>query len=343
MKKITIYDLAKAAGYSVSTVSKAISGTGSINEETRRYIEEKAKEIGYNSLGNVTADKKRIAVIYPNRPKELSEMLWKSVIEIKERYVDYNLEFINYNYEYSAFADGGDCLLESISECDAVVYYGAALSENTVKKLNELANKIPVATVAVISAYIDNAIRISTDPFEIGNIAGELLWLMSGKSCKAGIISGMSSHEIHNENIRGFFEVSQAKGFSVSDVFYTDDGYEMIYESTKLMIKKHPDLNSLFVTTSLALAACNAASDLGREDVGIIAVDCTNENIEMLEKGRIRALISQNQQKQMKTAVDAAVRKCLRLRGASKEYKDLIIRPEIVITTNLKYYKNGGE
>ncbi len=339
MRKITIYDIAKASGYSVSTVSKAMSGTGKINEETRRYIEEKAREIGYNALGNVTSDKKRVAVIYPNRPKELSEMLWKSVLEIKERYVDYNLEFIDCQYEYSAFEDGGDRLVKSLFEYDAVVYYGTALNEQTVNKLNELAKEIPVATVAVISAYIENAMRITTDPFEIGSLAAELFWLMEGKGCCAGIIAGLSSHEIHNENIRGFYEIANRRGFAVKEVYCTDDGYEMIYESTRLMVERHPDLNSLFVTTSLVSAACKAISDFKRNGIKVIAVDCTDENIELLEKGEVKTLISQNQQKQIKTAVDAAVRKCLRLRGASKEYKDFIIRPEIVIATNLKYYK----
>jgi LacI family transcriptional regulator len=47
MKYVTIKDVAKEAGFSVSTVSRALNGDVSIRKETRQLIKAKAEEMGY--------------------------------------------------------------------------------------------------------------------------------------------------------------------------------------------------------------------------------------------------------------------------------------------------------
>ena len=57
---VTIYDIAEATGYSAPTVSKALNGLGSLSEETRQRILDKAKEMGYepNSTARTLTTKK---------------------------------------------------------------------------------------------------------------------------------------------------------------------------------------------------------------------------------------------------------------------------------------------
>ena len=43
----TIRDVAKAAGVSVSTVSRALNGYQDVNEKTRRRIQETSRQLGY--------------------------------------------------------------------------------------------------------------------------------------------------------------------------------------------------------------------------------------------------------------------------------------------------------
>lgn len=51
----TIKDIAKVAGVSVTTVSRALNGYSDVNEKTRRKISEIAKELNYspNTLARV--------------------------------------------------------------------------------------------------------------------------------------------------------------------------------------------------------------------------------------------------------------------------------------------------
>ena len=48
MKKVTIKDVASVAGVSYTTVSRALSGSGDIGEETRKRIVQIAREMGYS-------------------------------------------------------------------------------------------------------------------------------------------------------------------------------------------------------------------------------------------------------------------------------------------------------
>lgn len=46
-KKLTIYDIAKATGYSTTTVSRALSGNGRVPERTKNVIKEYVKSVNY--------------------------------------------------------------------------------------------------------------------------------------------------------------------------------------------------------------------------------------------------------------------------------------------------------
>ncbi|MGO8658467.1 LacI family DNA-binding transcriptional regulator, partial [Rhizobium ruizarguesonis] len=46
-RRRTIYDVAKAAGVSISTASNALNGTGRTNAETRERVRRVAEEIGF--------------------------------------------------------------------------------------------------------------------------------------------------------------------------------------------------------------------------------------------------------------------------------------------------------
>ncbi len=47
MKRVTIIDIATALGVTPSTVSRALSGSSRVSEETRRRVREMAEKLGY--------------------------------------------------------------------------------------------------------------------------------------------------------------------------------------------------------------------------------------------------------------------------------------------------------
>ncbi|WP_054750040.1 LacI family DNA-binding transcriptional regulator [Lacticaseibacillus thailandensis] len=70
MSKVTLKDIAKETGFSVSKVSRAISGTGAIKEEDQKIILQTAQRLGYKtSVVSSKSDSEnlldRIAVLIP--------------------------------------------------------------------------------------------------------------------------------------------------------------------------------------------------------------------------------------------------------------------------------------
>lgn len=67
---VTIYDIAKITGYSAATISRALSGSSSINQETRNRILKAAEVTGYKpnaaARSLITKHSKLIGVIVEN-------------------------------------------------------------------------------------------------------------------------------------------------------------------------------------------------------------------------------------------------------------------------------------
>ena len=90
---VSMKDIAQRCGVSVASVSKALNGQPDIGEETRKRIEQVAKELGYTKVKNVSSHGQ--AIYYnPRAPKGLryisadidshSGGIWKAGASIKD-------------------------------------------------------------------------------------------------------------------------------------------------------------------------------------------------------------------------------------------------------------------
>ncbi|MCZ7568555.1 MAG: LacI family transcriptional regulator [Ardenticatenaceae bacterium] len=74
---VTLRDVAQRAGYSVTTVSRALNGFSDVNEETRRHIQAVARELGY--IPNLSARQlqtrrsQALGFVIPTPPERLNE------------------------------------------------------------------------------------------------------------------------------------------------------------------------------------------------------------------------------------------------------------------------------
>lgn len=112
---VTIYDIAKATGFSAPTISKALNGKGAFSDETRKLILETAKKMGYSpnvSARTLTTRKSNlIGVIYDDTGmnKGFAHPLFSVVLNrFREQveYAGYDLIFLSRfsKMSYSAHA-----------------------------------------------------------------------------------------------------------------------------------------------------------------------------------------------------------------------------------------------
>ena len=102
MERVTIKDVAKVAGVSYATVSRALSGSPEVSEETRQRIDQLCREMGYmpNVMARAMVMKRSqiIGLIMPSINNSFMSELADS-IEVKTREAGYNLMVCNTSYD----------------------------------------------------------------------------------------------------------------------------------------------------------------------------------------------------------------------------------------------------
>ena len=112
------------------------------------------------------------------------------------------------------------------------------------------------------------------------------------------------------------------------------DDMEHSYRMTIEMLRRHPEIDTLFVAASGTFGACRAVIELGREkNMRVIAFDTVPSTVEMMRRGLVRAVVSQQPFLQGYQAVRAAFD--VLLTGASKQGEQIIMENQIKILENL--------
>lgn len=274
---VTIYDIAKKAGYSPTTVSKALNDYPDISASTKMKIRSIARELGYtpNSSARALATSKSwlIGVIYNEdqglgiRHPHFSEIIEK----FKERVEQFGYELIfigkkigdrhNSVYEH--------CLHRGV---DGVFIANAPEEEG----LQELANsRIPcvasepvgIQITSVFSENVNGAKKATDYLFSLGHkqvahIAGPL----SAPSAQERIAGYKMSVKAHDTSYSdGIIEVAEQYNFK--------GGYEAMQ---RLLDSSEPPTGLFCSSDILACGAVAAARERGiyiPEDISIIGFD----------------------------------------------------------------------
>lgn len=280
--KINIYELAKATGFSSSTVSKAINNTGRISEKTRKLILEKAHELNYVASYHAKAlSQKRsyiIAIIYSdNLGHGLSHPHFSVILDNFKREVEnkgYEVTFVNRNMGNTEMTYLEFCQYRNVDGVFIVNYY------NLSKQIPELIESgIPIVATdggnLNITTVISNDLQggkkateylIKLGHTRIDHIAGPF-YTESGRLRHQGFIETMEKHNLSDYLVHETFNY----GF--------DDGYNKAIE----IIETGNIPTALFVASDwMALGVIKAFHQHGikiPEDVSIIGYD----NLDFLE------------------------------------------------------------
>lgn len=331
---ITIKDVARAADVSVSTVSKALNGTGSINAETVKKIKKTAKNLGYTPnkfAGALSRKKLKIGVIIPKNPIEVMYYIEKGLLDGIAENSEYGAEFIIKKYDLYTKNGYDKTFEELLKNTDGIIASGIEKIED---KLSIIGKKPLVMLVSgTKSENAKNISKVSVNGFVVGKIAAQFIFLNGGR--KTAIISGNPSTELHNENIAGFKSEASVCGMTVEAVSYCQDKIETAYKKTIELLQTYPDITGIFTTSYVAPGICDALKFLKKEkEVCVVGLDLYKETKEALNDGSLNAVIFQNQVSQAKTAVKAILEMT-----ANRHFKKThTIRPELVLKSNLECY-----
>ena len=231
---ITIKDVAKRCGMSISTVSKVFNGYPDISEETRQQVMRLARDMGYQpnalaralktnrsyNLGVLFVDDNTSGLMHPFFAAMLNA--FKSEAEAK----GYDITFINHKIGASDMTFLEHCRYRNVDGvCLACVdFYSAEVAE--------LVNSdIPTATVDHV---FNNRPCVASD-----NVSGIRMLVNYAASLghrRIAYIHGQRNSSVTETRITGFYREMQAHGLAVPEGYVVEGRYDDIMCTRRLML-----------------------------------------------------------------------------------------------------------
>ena len=333
-----IKEIAKLAGVSVKTVTRAYKRDAVISPETRERILKIAKENGYRpnrAAGRLAAKTIVIGICYAGTTEsfnrelaagiaDAAKKLENSRIRLIPRYVSYLSDEASYISVLDEFADAG---------VDGIITTYSGTSDRIIQRYAGLREK----KTRIVLLNNENRelfdFSVTSNIEMTGKMAAELISVIApDRSC--AVFTGELRNRRH-AGIAGHFSCAAAKrGLSLSGVYDLDYLPCPADELLKRLISD--GLGSAYITTGNSADIIDALdrADPGRR-IRVIASDIFPHTEKALKNGRVCAIIYQNPYKQAKTSLlrlyamiaeDAVVPPCI------------MTPPQIILESNIGWY-----
>ncbi len=264
-KRVTIKDVAQAAGVSTQTVSRVMNKFSYVSGETRQRVEAVVNQLGYHpstlarslsqqrsyTLGIVTFDLKYIGPSrtlngIADKADELGYMLLMKELD---------------NFDANRIDDVIDSLLAR--QVDGVLWAVPEIGDNH-SWVDERLEKIPVPVLFVAMLPRKGISSVSTDNYQ-GSVMAIQHLLDCGRK-KIGHISGPLGWWEADERKRGWHETLRSAGIETSEQHCTEGNWSSSSGEQAFiqLLESFPDMDAVFVANDqMALSVLREASRRG--------------------------------------------------------------------------------
>ncbi|MBU3158749.1 LacI family transcriptional regulator [Clostridium frigoris] len=279
-KSITIKDVAKQAGVSISTVSRAFNNYADISELTRKNILEVAENLGYRP--NIVARSLSGAKNY--RLGLLVEDYNEGDYIIYEMFMAFKSVVSDYGYETVILSTTSDMQkgkkLEKLFQekhLDGALILGLKMTDDYFRQLESMSYPCVLHDILIKNPKVGCV--------GVDNIKGSILaveHLLEQGHTKIGFINGHKDALVSYERLDGYYLALSRKGINIEEDLIVSGGFS--YEGGKTavveLIKKHKDITAIYCASDLmALGAIEGLKNMGYDvpkDISIIGFDDIN-------------------------------------------------------------------
>ena len=277
-KRVTIKDVAQAAGVSTQTVSRVMNKFSYVSEETRQHVEAVVEELGY-------------------RPSTLARSL------IQQRsytlgVVTFGLKYIGPSRTLNGVADKADDLgymllmkeLDSLNinriddvidsllarQVDGILWVAPEIGDNHAW-VDQRLEKFPVPVLFIAMQPRNNIASIATDNYQGAVMATQ--HLLDCERKKIGHISGPLGWWEADERKRGWRDTLEAAGFDASEKYCTEGNWSSASgeQAFSQLFEAFPDMDAVFVgNDQMALSVLREALRRGvrvPEQLAVVGFD----------------------------------------------------------------------
>jgi DNA-binding LacI/PurR family transcriptional regulator len=270
----TIYDVARAAGVSTATVSRALNGTGQVTPSTRAAIEAAVEELGYrpNTIARslVTKSTQTIAFLLP----DITNPFYAALVHGIQQYaIAHDFTMLLCTTEGSPEREEQYLELLRSKQVDGALVDGLLLPPERIARFVKDGFPIvcldrDIAARSVPLVQVDNRLG--------GRLATEHLIGLGHRTIAH--VTGAQALRISEDRFAGFREAHQAHGLEpsrlVAEGRFTEEGG---YEAAKALMRWRLDFTAVFAANDLsAIGVLHALAEAGLrvpDDVSVVGFD----------------------------------------------------------------------
>lgn len=279
---VTIKDIARESGYSVSTVSRVLNNRNDVSPDARKKIEEVVAKFNFVPNNNAKHLKQNNSKAIGVLVKGISNMLFASVVEKIQRMI----EKTEYTLVVSYLDEDADEVEQAILLCRERKPLGLLFLGGNPEYFHREFSGVDVPCVLVTNRanemHFENLSSVATDDIAAARCAVDQLFVAGHR--RIGILGGDfdKSYTSHQRFLG--CEQSFSEHGAVLDVEHCYEKARFSFGSAcramKRLIGKFPDVTAVFAMSDvMAIGAIRALRDLGYrvpEDVSVIGFDGTS-------------------------------------------------------------------
>lgn len=257
--KTTIYDVAKEANVSISTVSKVLNHTGSISEKTKKRIWQAIEELEYQPSVVSSARKmmKTIGLLIPDIANPFMAEMARAV-EDSGRKKGFNV--IVCSTDNNPVREEEYISMLKQKNVDGIIVATGLANSQAVRELIESDMPVVMLSRDVPHLPVDTVVA---DDFKGGYEAAVHLAQLGHK--KIAVISEKINNTSIKNRVIGFKEGLHVSGIPIDEAFMADSPYDLSVskEVSLKLLSRNDRPTAIFVTTELlALGVLQAARQL---------------------------------------------------------------------------------
>lgn len=319
MRRPTISDLAEAAGVSVATVNRVLSGAANVRLGTRELVQKAAGEIGFYGLGTiqarVSAARPRlrfgVLLLQPHRPfyRNVASALEEAAASASGAEVELRIEFL----EDLSPQNVADRALALANDCHAICVT-AAVHPVVTDALERIQSQgIPVFALISQISVTGQMSYIGLDNWKVGRTSAWTFANVCKAPGKIGILMGnprYRNQEMNETGFRSYFR-EHAPDFTLLEPLSTFESSAVAQEMTEKLLNDHSDLAGLYISgggISGALAALRSSGRAG--SMVVVGYDLMDTTRAALLDGSITLVISHPLGRIARETIDGMIRAC---------------------------------
>lgn len=335
--RVTLQDVAKAAGVSPATVDRVLNDRDGVRSRTRDVVLHTARQMGYISGADDAAaaspDKIKLVFLLPAGTNAFIDALHRQIEANAESRVDIALQIERIEgFNPQSLAERL-LALRGLAQGVGLIAQDHPLVREAIRTLSQAG--VPVVALASDIHGVPRLAYVGIDNRQAGRLAGQLMGrlLPAHQPARAALFAGSLSYRGHEEREMGFRHILREEfpHIQILELREIMDDRVKAMEETNALLDQHPDLAGIYSVgggTSGIAAALKARGVA--QSVILIGHEATESNKRLLLDGTLDAVIDQNPRVEAREALNilaAAVR--------GKPYVFIPPRLQLVLKENL--------